>query len=193
MLVDASKTLNNQGKQLGNASQIMEHMHNDVTVAERIMGDIESWLGAWRVKGNFTNQYSQNTEVNDRPLGREKVEYPVLYAKLAQESHQSGQAMFHNNNFEVLDEKCNIIHSFPLKQISNIDVHSPWDITITKRIIGNPLVHLHLTSARMPLLLKDLRKTSGLDLDLGNLPKKAREVATIEELGAHQDSGKFSC
>lgn len=189
VLVDASKTLNNQGKQLDNASRTLEHMHNDITVAERITGDIESWLGAWRVKGDFTNQYTQSTEVQNRPLGKETIEYPILYAKVAQESHQSGQAMFHSNKFEVLDEKSNIVHSFPLKQISDIDVHSPWDITITKRIIGNPSVRLHLTSARMPLLLKNIRKVCGMDLDLEKLPEKTREVATIEQLGACQTSG----
>ena len=187
VLIGASKQLHQQGRQLNLAARTMENMHNDITVAERITGDIESWFGAWRVKGKFENENTMNERI-ESPLGDQSIEYPVLYGKVTQESHKSGQVVFKDNNFELLDEKLAVVYSIPLKQISEIEVHSPWDITILKRSLGKPLIRIHLTSARMPLILKHLQQSQGPELDLETLPQETKQVDFIEELGVNENS-----
>ncbi|XP_066936901.1 synaptosomal-associated protein 47-like [Clytia hemisphaerica] len=186
VLIGASNQLQQQGRQLNSAARTMENMHNDITVAERITGDIESWFGAWRVKGRFENENTMNERM-DSPLGSQSIDYPVLYGKVIQESHKSGQVVFKDNNFELLDEKLAVVYSIPLQQISEIDVHSPWDITILKRSLGKPLIRIHLTSARMPLILKNLQQSQGPELDLETLPQETKEVDFIEELGENKN------
>ena len=124
----------------------------------------------------------------ESPLGDQSIEYPVLYGKVTQESHKSGQVVFKDNNFELLDEKLAVVYSIPLKQISEIEVHSPWDITILKRSLGKPLIRIHLTSARMPLILKHLQQSQGPELDLETLPQETKQVDFIEELGVNENS-----
>lgn len=201
VLVDAATTLHNQGKQLTHAAVMMDNLHNDITVAERITGDIESWVGAWRVKGVFQNPHIL-TKRDKSPLSYESIEYPVLYAKLAQESHASGQLVFRNDNLEILNEKSEIVYSFAVKQISDVNVHSPWDVTMKKRNLGKPDVKVHVTSPRMSVLLKTLERTSQCQFDFDDPPNaQEEEVKEVEEIGGSggnkrellKASGKLEC
>ena len=194
VLLDASNQLHRQGKQLDSSSRTLEKIHNDITVAERITGDIESWFGAWRVKGRFKSEKANTDRVDSCPLGQQSIDYPVLYGKVAQESHKSGQIVLKDGQFELLDEKYEVVHSFAIDMISEVDIHSPWDVTIIKRTFGKPLVRIHLTSARMPMLLKRLRQCKGPEYDLDNLPQETTKVDSIEELDGNcggNESGMY--
>ena len=190
ILVGASNALHHQGKQLSKSARTMEKIHNDITVADRITGDIESWFGAWRVKKKFESKLLP-TDDNSSTNSNRTIEFPVLYGKIPQESHNCGEVLFRNDNFELLDEKCNVLHSFPINTISDVKVHSPWDITITKRNIGRPSVVLHLTSARMPILLKKIQYSVTCNLKLNSPPIKTPNISEVEDLGATTTPGKF--
>ena len=189
VLLDASNQLHRQGKQLDSSARTMEKIHNDITVAERITGDIESWFGAWRVKGKFEPPKA-DTDRMSSPLGQQSMDYPVLYATVAQESHKSGQIVLKDDQFELLNEKYEMVHSFAVDKISEVDIHSPWDVTIVKRTFGKPLVRIHLTSARMPVLLKRLQQCKGPEYDLDTLPQEATIVDSVEELD-NSESANF--
>lgn len=185
VLLDASNQLHRQGKQIDSSARTLEKIHNDITVAERITGDIESWFGAWRVKGKF-EAVKVDTNRTSSPLGQQSIDYPVLYATVAQESHKSGQIVLKDGKFELLNEKYEIVHSFAVDKISEVDIHSPWDVTIIKRTFGKPLVRIHLTSARMPVLLKRLQQCKGPEYDLDTLPQEATIVDSVEELDSNE-------
>lgn len=182
VLVDAAKTLHRQGKQLSHTSQMMDSLHNDITVAERITGDIESWAGAWRVKGAFQNPHILSKR-GESPLDYQSIEYPVLYAKLSQESHTPGELVFRNEHLEILNEQSEIVHSILVKQIFEVTVHSPWDVTIKKRNLGKPDVKIHIASVRMPVLLKTLERTCQCQFEFNEPPKIEEKVSEVEELG----------
>lgn len=189
VLLDASNQLHRQGKQLDSSARTLEKIHNDITVAERITGDIESWFGAWRVKGKF-EPAKAGTNRTSSPLGHQSIDYPVLYAIVAQESHKSGQIVLKDGQFELLDEKYEMVHSFAVDKISEVDIHSPWDVTIIKRTFGKPLVRIHLTSARMPVLLRRIQQCKGPEYDLDALPQETTNVDSIEELDS-SESGMY--
>lgn len=181
ILLKTSNKLHQQGRQIDSSARTLEKIHNDITVAERLTGDIESWFGVWRVKGRFENVESDTGRIAG-PIAQQFIEYPVLYGKVAQESHKSGQVTLQDNNFKLLDEKYDVLHSFPVDKISEIDIHSPWDATIIKRSFGNPLIRIHLTSARMPVLLERLQQFKTPEFDLETLPQDSTIVDSVEEL-----------
>lgn len=187
--MDASNQLHRQGKQLDSSARTLEKIHNDITVAERITGDIESWFGAWRVKRKF-EPVKADKERTSSPLSQQSIDYPVLYATVAQESHKSGQIVLKDGKFELINEKYEMVHCFAVDKISEVEVHSPWDVTIIKRTFGKPLIRIHLTSARMPVLLKRLQQLKGPQYDLDTLPQETTIVDSVEELDSSQ-SGMY--
>ena len=48
-LSKAAVVLHGQGQQLGSMAHVMENIHQDLNVAQRIVSGLSSWLGRWRI------------------------------------------------------------------------------------------------------------------------------------------------
>lgn len=156
-LMDAAQTLHAQGQQISRTSHNMNMMHNDITVAERITSDIDSWFGAWRLKLPMkkTNALPERIE---SPISTDSIEYPVLISEKSNENHTKGYIVLRKETLEILGSKSEILFNFVIKQISEINVHSPWDVSFVRHCIGSYDTVVHITSKKTPMILKTLEK-----------------------------------
>ena len=179
--MDAAKTLYIQGKQLDHSSQTMNKLNNDLSVAERVAGDLDSWFGAWRVKGTMKTMRNVIPERVESPLNNDKIEYSILVGRIAQESHKNGYLIFKNDNLDILNEKSEILHTFVVNHISEINIHSPWDLTIVKHFLGRPDVSLHIISTKAPAIIQTLEKVYGYRANYDEPPINSQEEENDEE------------
>lgn len=131
----------------------MDMLHSDLRVAEHIVSDLESWFGGWKISAP-----SQKTIRNriESPLSSQRLEYAVLIAKTAQESHTPSVLVLGTKNIEIFGKKNNLLYSFGISQLAFATVHSPYDLTFVRRSIGKADIKVHVISTRLPYILTTL-------------------------------------
>ena len=178
-LMGAAHALHSQGQQLSNASRMMNNLNVDLAVADRITKDLDSYFGAWRCKKQFVAPKSKIEERHGSPLDKDRIEYKVLIGKFVQNTHTDGYLIIGKNAVELLDEKSNILYTFKAGQISNLNVHSPWDMTLIQSYIGRPDVKVHLISTQMPVILRLLENFTRCKANLDDVPEGTAFVDDI--------------
>ncbi|XP_057292512.1 uncharacterized protein LOC130621215 [Hydractinia symbiolongicarpus] len=156
-LMGAAQTLHAQGQQISRTSHNMNMIHNDITVAERLTSDIDSWFGAWRLKLPMKKTNALPARI-ESPISTDSIEYPVLISEKSNENHTKGHLVLRKENLEILGSNSEILFNFIIKQISEINVHSPWDVSFVRHCIGSYDTVVHITSKKTPMILKTLEK-----------------------------------
>jgi len=169
-LVEAANTLHHQGRQLSNASRLVNSMNQNLTVAERLTDDLDSWFGSWRVKPPMKPHTGIPNRI-DSPLANDRIEYQVLIAKIKQESHKDGYVIFKKDIIDILNEKSIILFTFKVNEISEINIHSPWDLTLVNRQMGNADISVHLISTRMSSIINTLKDVYKQELSFDRIPE----------------------
>lgn len=196
-LMEASKSLHAQGKQINRAAVTMNLIHQDLSVAERISEDLDSYFCSWRVRsppvgGNVDNHLIERNDI----VMADRIEYQILYARCAQESHKSGLLTLNNLAIDILDEKNVSLFSSQITQLSNIEVNSPWDINITKRGIGKEDIHWHLISTKMPEIIKSLQKVYNFELSFNDIPEDDisddDEEENFDRIGGEEETTNYN-
>ena len=131
----------------------MNELHSDLRVAEKLVSDLDSWFGGWNIE---TSKVQIKERMSPSPLTSQKMEYSILVAKVAQESHTPAILVLRRNALEIIDAKGKQLYSFMVRELSSSTVHSPWDMTFIKRAIGKPDIKIHIVSTRLPFVLKTL-------------------------------------
>ena len=157
-LSNAAVSLHNQGKQLNQTTERLNDMHNDLAVSKRITNDLESWFGAWRFKESFVKKKIISPRNDGLVCYAEKHVFKVLIGKVAQESHYPGCLVFVDKNLEVINEKSDTLFSSSISSISQIHIHSPYDVTFVKHFFGKPDQKIHIISSSFPEIICMLEK-----------------------------------
>lgn len=152
-LVDASKSLSNQGEQLNNSSNTMNRMHKDLNVTDAIVNNMNRWFTKWNVK--VENFYEIQT----------KCEYPILYRKTTKEYYHPGTLVFIEGQVTVLNISRVADVSILLKDLTNVIVHTPWNVILMRSAIGEIEVIIDISSAQVVSILKMLEKDHGDKFD----------------------------
>lgn len=188
-LMGASRVLHEQGKQISHATSIMNNLHNDITVAERITGDIDSWFGAWRIKPCMKKMKQIPSRI-ESPINFDRIEYSILAAQTSNENHVNGYLIIKNNTLDILNEKSEILQTFITQQISEVNVHSPWDATLTKRSIGKPDVSMHIISTKLPTVLQTLENVFKCELYYDDPPPVKNDDVIFTNKSLSNDRSK---
>ena len=150
-LATTGQTVQKQGQQIDSACTNMNRIHNDLGVAETLIYNLDSWLSKWNIE---TPQVY--VDVPERNMITEKTEYPIVYARTQKEKHLPGTLTVSNKSLELFNAERNLDVSFAIKEITEVIVHTPWEVTILQLRIGHTGRSVHLISARLVHILQTL-------------------------------------
>eukprot|EP00794_Sanderia_malayensis_P003000 gene3000-3458_t len=175
-LMSAGRALHAQGEQITEACKKMDMLHSDLRVGEKIVSDLDSWFGSWNVKDPSPVSIATRHE---SPLSAQRLEYAVLIAKMAQESHSPAVLVIGTQSVEIFGDKNKLLYCFPIAELSHANVHSPYDMTFEKRLIGKPDIRVHIVSTRLPFILKTFENSCKYKPIYEDLPTSSDDEETM--------------
>ena len=150
-LASTGRTVQKQGQQIDSACVNMNKIHNDISVAETLIYNLDAWLSKWNLE---THQV--HIDVPEDSILIEKAEYSVVYARTSKEKHFPGTLVLSKNSLEIFDAGRSLDVSFAVKEITEVSVHTPWEMTVWQQSIGKAGSSVHLTAARLVHILQTL-------------------------------------
>lgn len=171
-LSTAAVQLHSQGRQLDNAAVTMLDLHNDLDVAERLVDDIDSWFGRWRLPDQYQTIDPVIVNKTDIP---DIFEYEVLLTKLETNRvnrRQVGNLRISKDGLTILNEKMRTEFHFRWTDVSQIRVVTPWEMMVLQYQIGKPDLVYSLVSANMVAILRLLDKCAKYKLKYDTPPER---------------------
>lgn len=159
-LAAAASDLFNQGEQLEDAMDGVDRINKDLGIAEANLSNMESWLGRWRVRPVKTVTPKEKSSSKD-----DLLEYSVLYATKPQDSQKPGYFSIQDTVIKISDSKRIEVMSFKPQEVTSINVATPWELVIRRRMIGQPDVYASITSAKLIYVLRMLQPVYGRKLE----------------------------
>lgn len=150
----AASQLTTQGEQLDDALRTTNIIHRDLGIGSQNIAHLESWLGRWRVGVDDMVLNTTPTSSSAQSLN-ETHEFPIIYNS-KNNVEESGILTVSPTNLSVCDPGNKTVIKFEYKEITTIVVSTPWSMVITRRMIGQPDVQCHVTSAKVITILKAL-------------------------------------
>lgn len=129
-LVGAASALQEQGKQLHEAEEILNDMNGDLSKVEKQLNSLNFWTGASLNNGSVVEEATKVEEKKDV----RKRKYNVTFsAEKAFDCYdwEKGVLVI-TNDITLLDDKDNIRFSFPSTELKLVKVMSPWELCIIK-------------------------------------------------------------
>ena len=132
----------------------MNKIHNDLGVAETLIHNLDSWLNKWNIE-------TPHVHIDVPDLGKsriiEKSEYPIVYARTQREKHLPGSLVVSNKTLDIFNAERSLVDiSFPVREVTEVSVHTPWEVTISQLKIGQAGQTVHLIAARLVHILQTL-------------------------------------
>lgn len=140
-----------QGRQIDAACSNMNKIHNDLGVAETLIYNLDSWLRKWNIETPHVH-----ISVPENTMVIEKSEYPIVYAKTQREKHLPGTLVVSSKSLDIFNAERNLDVSFAVREITEVSVHTPWEVTISQLRIGQAGRTVHLIAARLVHILQTL-------------------------------------
>lgn len=140
-----------QGQQINSACANMNKVHNDLGIAETLIFNLDSWLLKWNAEIPCVH-----IEVPEKSTIIKKSEYPIVYARTLKEKHLSGTLVVSNNKLEIFTAERSLDVAFVMNDITEVSVHTPWEMTISQIKIGDVGRTVHLIAARLVHILQAL-------------------------------------
>ncbi|XP_061776536.1 synaptosomal-associated protein 47 [Nerophis ophidion] len=164
-LEDTGIVLSHQGEQFDHMMQGLEKIDSDLGVADKLLSHLES--PSWWPFGKLPWKIQQEAKAEDAAVAaaaayrgpdRSKViaSIPAVVSKGRDCDLKPGCLLVLVSSLEVRNTSCQLLHCFQRNEIDEIQVHSPYEITVRQRFIGKPDVCYRLLSAKMPEALSVL-------------------------------------
>lgn len=174
-LQTAASTLYHQGEQLDSALGDMYDMHNDLDVANDIVQGFESWLGQWRLPNKKSSVDPVFIADSDIP---EVYEYEALYNKFETDKANSqnlGMVRIHKDGLTILTLAQKQVHHFNWRDISRLKVMTPWEMVVTKFLIGQPDLSFVIVCTNLLELVRLLQKPLKTKMEFDRIPDFEQE------------------
>ncbi|KAH3715398.1 synaptosomal-associated protein 47-like isoform X1 [Dreissena polymorpha] len=175
-LSKAAVQLNSQGGQIANMMDIMSDIHNDLDISERLVEDVDSWLGRWQIPKQVENINPVFVNKSDVP---QVFEYEILFTKLEMNKanmKQVGSMRLSPDGVTILTNKNTNEYHFTWPNISKIEVVTPWEIKVIRHQIGKADLVYSAVSANMVAILKVLDSCARYKLKYCSLPEHVRKA-----------------
>ena len=192
-LSNAATILHRQGEQLDQAASNMFDLHNDLDVAENLVSGLESWVGRWSVPGlKYTSESLEIIQREDIP---DFVEIPVLFTSHKRPSDflaRRGVCRVSKEGITIMDDHQCLIQHYQPRYVSMLRILSPWEMIISKYMIGQPDVAYTLVSVQLLELLKALEPQYRRQIQYDNPPSEIDTQILAKRCEAQQQMQRRS-
>lgn len=151
-LHSAGRTVQKQGQQIDAVCANMNKIHNDLAVADTLIHNLDAWFIKWKIKV----PQLLPIKIPEQSIIIEKSEFPVVYAKTQRAKHFPGSLVLSTERLDILTAFNDRDISFFVREITEVNVHTPWEATIAKSQIGQAAQTVHLIAARLVNILQKL-------------------------------------
>ncbi|XP_054246170.1 synaptosomal-associated protein 47 [Indicator indicator] len=154
-LEDTAKVLHYQGEQFDNIMRGLNKIEGDMDVADRLLTELESpswWPFSSKLwKAPLEAKPKETATVSD-PKNQEGIiiRIPVIITHRTDSNVKPGKLTLFASGLEISDCNSQVIHRFESKEVDDIRVHTPYEISVRQRFIGKPDTSYRLLSAKMP-------------------------------------------
>ncbi|XP_037355171.1 synaptosomal-associated protein 47 isoform X2 [Talpa occidentalis] len=162
-LEHAARALHHQGQQLDGVAQGLDQMEANLDMADRLLTELEA--PAWRPFGCRLWKTPADTkpQVGAAAVSPEAhrkagvlLSIPAVVSRGAEAQVRLGQLMVLASGLEIHDSTFKLLHRFESSDVDDIQVHTPYEVTVRQRCLGKPDVSYRLLSARMPEAIRAL-------------------------------------
>lgn len=169
-LSGAAVQLHSQGRQIDSSLWTMSDLHNDLDVAERLVKDVESWVGRWRLPKQYNTVDPVVVNKCDIP---EVFETEVVYSKLEvgkSNPRVVGLLRMCRDGVYILSQKQSLIHHFRWSDVSKIRVVTPYEMMIVQYCLGKADLVYCVVCANMMAILRLVEKCAKYKLEYDKPP-----------------------
>ncbi|CAL8325315.1 unnamed protein product [Arctogadus glacialis] len=163
-LEDTGTVLHHQGEQFDNMMQGLGKIESDLGMADKCLSQLESpsWWpfpkAPWKTQKEAKAEDAARaaaTAAAGSGSGKNKViaSIPALVSSGGETDLKPGCLVVMLSSLELRDTDCQLLHCFERKEVDEIRVHNPYEISVRQRFIGKPDVAYRLLSAKMPAAL----------------------------------------
>ncbi|KAG6927511.1 synaptosome associated protein 47 [Chelydra serpentina] len=154
-LEDTTKVLHYQGEQFDNIAKGLNKIDSEMDVTDRLLTELESpaW---WPFRGKLWKGPLEAKPKEEATISGSKnqegviIRIPVIITQGTNSNVMPGKFTLLVSGLEISDSNSHVIHRFELKDVDDIKVHTPYEISIRQRFIGKPDTSYRLLSAKMP-------------------------------------------
>lgn len=154
-LEDTAKMLHSQGEQFDNIMRGLHKIEGDMDVADRLLTELESpswWPFSSKLWKAPLEWKAKETPAAPDPKTQEGIllRIPVIITHRTDSNAKPGKLTLLPSGLEIRDCNSQLLHRFESRDVDDIRVHTPYEISIRQRFIGKPDNSFRLLSARMP-------------------------------------------
>ncbi|XP_043397625.1 synaptosomal-associated protein 47 isoform X1 [Chelonia mydas] len=152
---DTTKVLHYQGEQFDNIMKGLNKIDSEMDVADRLLTELESpsW---WPFRGKLWKGPLEAKPKEEATISGSKnqegviIRIPIIITNRTNSNVMPGKFTILVSGLEISDSNSQVIHRFELKDVDDVKVHTPYEISIRQRFIGKPDTSYRLLSAKMP-------------------------------------------
>ncbi|KFO72617.1 Synaptosomal-associated protein 47, partial [Cuculus canorus] len=154
-LEDTAKVLHYQGEQFDNIMKGLNKIEGDMDVADRLLTELESpswWPFSSKLwKAPLETKPKETAAVSDSKNQEGIIiRIPVIITHRTDANVKPGKLTLFASGLEISDCNSQVIHRFESRDVDDIRVHTPYEISVRQRFIGKPDTSYRLLSAKMP-------------------------------------------
>ncbi|NXX35039.1 SNP47 protein, partial [Nicator chloris] len=155
-LEDTAKVLHSQGEQFDNIMRGLHKIEGDMDVADRLLTELESpswWPFSTKLwKTPLESKAKETPAANPDPKAAEGIllRIPVIITHRTDSNAKPGKLTLLPSALEIWDCNSQLLHRFEARDVDDIRVHTPYEISVRQRFIGKPDNSYRLLAARMP-------------------------------------------
>ncbi|NXE43839.1 SNP47 protein, partial [Ptilorrhoa leucosticta] len=156
-LEDTAQALHSQGEQFDGIMRGLHKIEGDMDVADRLLTELESpswWPFSgklWKTPPEAKPKESPAAAAAE-PKKPEEIllRIPVIVTHGTDSDAKPGKLTLLPSGLEIRDCNSQLLHRFESRDVDDIRVHTPYEISVRQRFIGKPDNSFRLLSARMP-------------------------------------------
>ncbi|NXI77343.1 SNP47 protein, partial [Rhipidura dahli] len=154
-LEETAKVLHSQGEQFDGILRGLHKIEGDMDVADRLLTELESpswWPFSTKLWKTPLEWKPKETPAAPNPKSQEEIllRIPVIITQRSDSNSKPGNLTLLPSGLELRDGSSQLLHRFQSREVDDIRVHSPYELSVRQRFIGKPDHSFRLLSARMP-------------------------------------------
>ncbi|NXO69328.1 SNP47 protein, partial [Phainopepla nitens] len=154
-LEDTAKVLHSQGEQFDNIMRGLHKIEGDMDVADRLLTELESpswWPFSTKLWKTPLEAKPKEAPAAPDPKTQEGIllRIPVIITHRTDSNAKPGKLTLLPSGLEIWDCNSQLLHRFESRDVDDIRVHTPYEISVRQRFIGKPDTSYRLLAARMP-------------------------------------------
>ncbi|NXI17606.1 SNP47 protein, partial [Irena cyanogastra] len=170
-LEDTAKVLHSQGEQFDSIMRGLHKIEGDMDVADRLLTELESpswWPFSTKLWKTPVEAKPKEAPAAPDPELQEAIllQIPAIVTHRADSAAKPGKLTLLPSGLEIRDCHSQLLQRFRWRDVDEVRVHSPYEVSVRQRFIGKPDAAFRLLAARMPRALPVLRAHCGARIQL---------------------------